>query len=348
MRKETDFCKLLLEWYRKEARVLPWRSNPLPYWVWISEMMLQQTRVDTVIPYFLRFVEELPSIEALAKVEEDQLLKLWQGLGYYSRALNLKKAAIQIVSEHHGCLPTDSKELQRLPGIGPYSAGAISSIAFQQRQTLMDGNVLRVMARILGITEDLRTKEAQRQIREYLEKHLSLTRPGDFNQALMELGATRCLPNGAPLCDRCPVSDFCTAKRLGQIDIIPLKVQKAPREIQELTVLLLHWKQLYGIKKRESSGLLAKMWVLPMIPSKLSMTELQSMLEQEGYRVCEISSLTPAKHIFTHIEWHMTGYLVELEAIPMMDDLTWEKATTIDRQYAIPKAMSYFTKHMIR
>lgn len=348
MRQETEFCRALLAWYRKEARVLPWRSNPTPYLVWISEMMLQQTRVETVIPYFSRFVREIPTIEALSTVDEEHLLKLWQGLGYYSRALNLKKAAGRIMNQHHGELPPDIEELQSLPGIGPYSAGAISSIAFQQPTTLMDGNVLRVMARVLGIKEDIRSKEVQQTIKQNLEENISRERPGDFNQALMELGATRCLPNGAPLCDRCPVSEFCQARSLDLIHIIPMKSPKTPREVQEHTVLVIDWNRRYGIQKREPKGLLAKMWVLPMIPHKASEEEVRSMLAKEGYQILRITPLPEAKHIFTHIEWHMIGYGVEVASIPDNTAMVWETAETINNRYAMPKAMSYFAKFMAK
>jgi len=346
MLKKIEFADRLLKWYDKEARVLPWRSQPTPYRVWISEMMLQQTRVDTVIPYFERFVTEIPDIASLATIDEDKLLKLWQGLGYYSRALNLKKAAIIIHTEFGGQIPGDRTTLQKLPGIGPYSAGAISSIAFQKVETLMDGNVLRVIARLMGIADDIGDNKTQDQIRKILEKHIAEKRPGDFNQALMELGATRCLPNGAPLCETCPIADICVAALQNRIGEIPVKTAKKPREIQKQTVLVLRHNQTYGIEKRKQSGLLANMWAPPMIEGHLTKDACISWLEGSGYEISKITALPAAKHIFTHIEWKMIGYEVEIQSMGNSFSLTWVDREQIDNQYAIPTAYSYYLKHI--
>jgi len=346
MLRKFDFANRLLAWYDKEARVLPWRSDPTPYRVWISEMMLQQTRVETVIPYFNRFISEIPDIPTLAAIDEDKLLKLWQGLGYYSRALNLKKAAIIIQSEYGGKLPPDRKTLQKLPGIGPYSAGAISSIAFQQVETLMDGNVLRVIARLKGIDTDIGEKVTQTGIQEILEGLIPEDRPGDFNQALMELGATRCLPNGTPLCDNCPVSDLCLAAIENRTAEIPVKTAKKPREIQKQTVLVLYHKGAYGIEKRKNGGLLAKMWALPMVAGHLNEEECSEYLKDAGYDIASVSLLPPAKHVFSHIEWNMTGYYVELDAIGNQSDLTWATPEQVESQYAIPTAHAFYFKYI--
>jgi A/G-specific adenine glycosylase len=346
MLRKANFAERLLTWYDKEARVLPWRSQPTPYRVWISEMMLQQTRVETVIPYFQRFVTEIPDIAALASIDEDKLLKLWQGLGYYSRAMNLKKAAMIIETEYNGQIPKDRTTLQKLPGIGPYSAGAISSIAFQNVETLMDGNVLRVIARLMGIMEDISDKKTRNRIQIILEELISIKRPGDFNQALMELGATRCLPNGAPLCDRCPVADLCVAALESRTGEIPVKIAKKPRETQNLTVLVLCYTQTYGIEKRKQSGLLAKMWALPMIEGHLTKEACIKWLEEAGYNISQIDALPAAKHVFTHIEWKMIGYKVEIQAISANASLTWANREQIERQYAIPTAHSYYLKYV--
>jgi A/G-specific adenine glycosylase len=346
MLTKHDFTNRLLTWYDQEARILPWRSNPTPYRVWISEMMLQQTRVETVIPFFNRFLAEIPDIQALAEIHEDKLLKLWQGLGYYSRAINLKKAAMILQSEYGGILPSDRKILQKLPGIGPYSAGAISSIAFQQVETLMDGNVLRVIARLKGIDTDIGDKGTQGRIQEILEALISEQRPGDFNQALMELGATRCLPNGMPLCMSCPVSNLCVANLQGRTTNIPMKSAKKPREIQRQTVLLLCHNHTYGIEKRKNSGLLAKMWAFPMLEGNISKDACIAWLKDSGYEIANIASLPAAKHIFTHIEWEMIGYEVELQSFKNHWPLTWATKEQLETQYAIPTAHSFYMKYV--
>lgn len=346
MLRKPDFADRLLEWYDKEARILPWRNNPTPYRVWISEMMLQQTRVDTVIPYYQRFLSEIPDIAALAIIDEDKLLKLWQGLGYYSRAMNLKKAAMLLQAEYGGQLPSDRKTLQKLPGIGPYSAGAISSIAFQKVETLMDGNVLRVIARLKGITDDIGEKGTQLRIQQILEEQIPSARPGDFNQALMELGATRCLPNGAPLCETCPVAYLCVAaleKRTGEI---PVKAAKKPREIQKQTVLVLCHNHTYGIEKRKSTGLLANMWTFPMIAGHVTREDCLDGLMNAGYKVAGITALPPNKHVFTHVEWHMNGYEVEILSMQNETLLTWVTEEQLSDKYAVPTAHAFYAKYL--
>jgi A/G-specific adenine glycosylase len=340
------FTKRLLDWYDQEARVLPWRENPTPYRVWISEMMLQQTRVETVIPYFDRFMEEIPDIEALAKIDEEKLLKLWQGLGYYSRATNLKKAAMAIMEVYGGHLPDDPKILQKLPGIGPYSAGAISSIAFQKVETLMDGNVLRVMARINAITSDIGGRETQTQIKNLLQNLISTLRPGDFNQALMELGATRCLPNGAPLCESCPVRELCVSALENLTAEIPVITNKKPRDIQKQTVLVLCHNGTYGIEKRKATGLLARLWLLPMMEGHVSEETCIEALEEAGFEISAIRRLPEAKHVFTHVEWLMIGYEVEIDSMKGNSPLCWATKEQIEEIYAVPKAHSYYLKFL--
>ena len=229
----------LLEWYRDNARTLPWRSDPTPYHVWISEIMLQQTRVAAVLDYYRRFLEELPTVQALAAVEEDRLLKLWQGLGYYNRARNLQKAARTIVEDFGGRFPDTYEAILSLPGIGEYTAGAIASIAFGRPVPAVDGNVLRVVARITGDRGDIARPETKSRMRAALLSILPQSMPGDFNQALMELGATVCLPNGAPLCRRCPAHAFCAARIGERTGELPVKGGKAARRVEERTVFLL-------------------------------------------------------------------------------------------------------------
>jgi A/G-specific adenine glycosylase len=261
--------------------------------------------------------------------------------------MNLKKAAMAIQTEFGGQIPNDRLTLQKLPGIGPYSAGAISSIAFQKVETLMDGNVLRVMARLIGIEEDIGDKKTQNRIQKILEELISTERPGDFNQALMELGATRCLPNGAPLCASCPMADLCVAALQNRTSEIPVKTAKKPREIQKQTVLLLHYDHKYGIEKRNKAGLLAKMWALPMKEGHLTREACINWLQEAGYEVSKIAALPASKHIFTHKEWKMIGYEIEIQKLPSDSPLTWVSRGQIDEKYAIPTAHAFYLKYII-
>lgn len=312
-RKLLEMQQQLLEWYDTHARSLPWRDDPTPYRVWVSEIMLQQTRVDTVKSYFERFIGALPTIEALAGVQEQKLLKLWEGLGYYSRARNLKKAAIEIMMNHKGQFPSSTEELIKLPGIGPYSAGAIASIAYGIKVPAIDGNVLRVIARITGNRNDITQTETKVEIGEFVLKLLPVKRVGDFNQALMELGATVCLPNGAPRCEVCPVHALCTAHSQNITDQIPVKTKKKSRRIEQKTVFIIHCFQKTAIQKRSDDGLLQGLWEFPNTNGDLSLEEGEAVLREWGLHVTKMEPLQKAKHIFTHVEWHMTGYLAQVE-----------------------------------
>ncbi len=304
----------LLLWYDRKARSLPWRDNPTPYRVWISEIMLQQTRVETVKPYFDRFIKELPDIQTLADVKEQQLLKLWEGLGYYHRATNLKKAAQLVVEQHSGRLPSSYDELIKLPGIGPYTAGAISSIAFGARMPAIDGNVLRVIARITANSEDPSKSGVKRFITDRVRDILPTERVGDFNQALMELGATVCLPNGSPKCSECPVNNLCKAHELEIENLLPVKAPKKERVIEEKTVFVILRGGKAVLRKRPDKGLLQGLWELPNTEGSLSAEQCRKVLEGWNIKAGHIEPLQKAKHIFSHREWHMTGYLVFAEA----------------------------------
>ena len=218
----------LLDWYEKNKRDLPWRRTRDPYKIWVSEIMLQQTRVAAALPYYLRWMEELPDVNALAAVEEERLMKLWQGLGYYSRARNLQRAAKVIVEELDGRFPDTWEGLRKLPGVGDYTAGAVASIAFGRRVPAVDGNVLRVAARVANIRENIMDPKVRRRLSELMAAAVPSDRPGTYNQALMDLGATVCLPNGKPLCDACPLSALCEAHRLGLEEVLPVREKKAP------------------------------------------------------------------------------------------------------------------------
>jgi len=299
----------LLAWYDKHARDLPWRQTRDPYRIWISEIMLQQTRVEAVRGYYSRFLEALPTVEALAAVDESILLKLWEGLGYYSRARNLKRAAEQIVSEYGGSLPQNYDTLLHLPGIGTYTAGAIASIAFDVRVPAVDGNVLRVMSRLnddeADILDPAQKKKVHRKLLESMPQ-----RAGTFNQAMMDLGATVCVPNGAPHCDVCPLQKDCAALQAGRERMLPVKRGKKARRIENKTVFVLTCTDESGTRshlgyRREETGLLASLWQLPDTEGHLSVKQMTEQLAVWGMQPNGEWRIYDRKHIFTHVEWHM-------------------------------------------
>lgn len=326
----------LLDWYTQNKRDLPWRHDPTPYRVWISEIMLQQTRVDPVIPYYLRFMEEIPDVETLATIPEDRLMKLWEGLGYYSRARNLQKAAVEIVKEKH--FPSDFDGWRALPGIGDYTAGAISSIALGLPTPAVDGNVLRVLSRVIGSYEDIAAPSVKRNFTESLRNIYPKDRTSDFTQALMELGAIVCLPNGAPLCDRCPLHALCIAKRKGLTDEIPVKSAKKKRKIEQKTILLLRHGEQIALHRRPENGLLANLWEFPNLSGYLTAKELQQ------FNPLKITDLPASTHIFTHIEWQMIGYEVFL---PELDpNYEWVTIGEALHHKAIPSAFRCYTDYL--
>lgn len=301
---DMDWTNELTKWYEANRRDLPWRKTRDPYPVWISEIMLQQTRVAAVIPYYERFLKELPTVYDLANVPDDRLLKLWQGLGYYSRARNLKKAAGEIVLRFGGAVPGTYRELLTLPGIGSYTAAAIASIAFGERVPAIDGNVLRVFSRL---TEDYRDIQDPRT-KPAVFAELSAVMPDDpgtFNQAMMELGATICVPNGQPLCEKCPLADRCKAKRNGLTADLPVKSKKAHRSIEQMSVFLIRKDDSFLIRKRPDTGLLAGLYELPNTEGHLDVNEALSFAEEYGIRPSGAITEYDRTHVFTHREWHM-------------------------------------------
>ena len=334
----------LIQWYRTEARVLPWRSDPTPYKVWISEIMLQQTRVEAVIPYFNRFLGEIPTIFDLAHVEEEKLLKLWQGLGYYHRALRLKEAAVKIEETFDGKIPSEIKDLRLLPGIGSYTAGAIASIAYGKAEPAIDGNVVRIAARLSANREDVNKAKNRKQLESYIRNLLPSENAGDFNQALMDLGATICLPNGMPECSACPVREYCEAYKQDLIPEIPRKVQKKARKIEKRTVLVLCRQDKFALIKRGEKGLLPNLWEFPNYEGHLTKEQCSEILNHKGITANTLIPLPPAKHIFTHLEWDMIGFLVTVAVSPDSAGLIWATTEEIDRQYSIPTAFKSFTK----
>lgn len=305
--------------------------------------MLQQTRVEAATDYFLRFVKTLPTVSDLAGVSDEQLMKLWEGLGYYSRARNLKKAAQILCRDYGGMLPADHAALMNLPGIGSYTAGAICSIAFDLPYPAVDGNVLRVVSRLTGCTADISETKVKKEWETVLAAVYPQSRAGDFTQSLMELGAIVCLPNGAPRCESCPLGGICQAKANGTIDLLPVKAPKKERKIEKHTVFILLADSKVALRKRPESGLLAGLWELPMKDGCLSREEAASWLEQQQ-TTAKISVLKPAKHIFSHVEWQMSGYLVRLET-PLDDpSLVWVDKSSLEGSFALPSAFKAYRK----
>ena len=337
---ETGFGAALLAWYRENARDLPWRHTREPYPIWVSEIMLQQTRVAAVVGYYIRFLEAFPTVEALAAAPEEKLLSLWQGLGYYSRARNLQKAA-RAVTERGG-FPDTYEGLLSLPGIGAYTAGAIASAAFGRPVPAADGNVLRVMSRLTDDHGDILSPSVRRgieaQVRELFPDADEDIRI--FNQALMELGATVCVPNGAPQCARCPVAAHCLGRERGTALELPIRAPKKERRLEHKTVFVLLRGGETALRKRPGRGLLAGLWEFPNVEGTLSEAEAAEIVKQWGLSVSGWRGKLNAKHIFTHIEWRMTGYVLTVTGADSQN-FAW-----LDRQaleaYAIPSAFARF------
>ena len=347
----------LQEWFDTHARALPWRSEQTPYHVWLSEIMLQQTRVEAVLGYYRRFLEKLPDIQTLASADEETLLKLWEGLGYYSRVRNLQKAARMICDCREGRIPSCPEELRKLPGIGSYTAGAIASLAFGIRVPAVDGNVLRVLARICGdasdISDDSAKKRLQSRLQSLYDKDLShRADPRKLNQGLMELGALVCIPNGGPDCEHCPAAPFCRALIEKRIPELPVRSAKKARRIEDRTVLILKDDAVTAIHKRPAKGLLAGLWELPGLEGHRSMEDVARYVRQLGFTPLHIERLPDAKHIFSHVEWHMRGYRVRIEeeAFATPEQLRLRKEEGIlfagtdelENSYAMPSAFSAF------
>lgn len=338
----------LLDWYEQNARELPWRNQSNPYYTWVSEIMLQQTRVEAVKGYFARFIEALPTIQDLATADQDKLLKLWEGLGYYNRVRNMQKAAITVMEQYDGKLPNDYKALLDLSGIGTYTAGAIASIAYQLPVPAVDGNVLRVTKRLTGSYDDIMLPKVKKELEQDMLKIMPGKRSGDLNQALMDLGATICIPNGKPLCEQCPLSHNCKAYKENLTDVLPVKTTKKSRKLEHKTVFLFSCKGEYALHQREDKGLLASLWEFPNIEEPLSIEKLETLLEEHGISDYTLELLGPGKHIFSHVEWHMIGYRIVIpdKHIELFEDLIWETKETIETDYAIPTAFKPYTTQL--
>ena len=333
----------LIAWYRANRRPLPWRREPTPYHVWISEIMLQQTRVEAALGYYARFLEALPDVRSLAEVEEDRLLKLWEGLGYYSRARNLKKAALQIMERYEGVLPRKAEELRALPGIGDYTAGAIASIAYGEAEPAVDGNVMRVLMRLLASSEDVMAPASRR----YVTALLKAVYPSGEDAALltegiMELGETVCIPNGEAACLLCPLSGLCRAFEQGTVQAYPVRSRPRERRLERRTVLLLRCGERFALRRRPENGLLAGLWEFPNREGRCDAAAIEALLATPLLR-CEACG--SARHVFSHVEWQMEGWLIECgEELP---GYTWLDRETIRREYSIPTAFRFYQKKMM-
>ena len=348
----SDIPKPLIRWYDTNKRDLPWRKNISPYRVWVSEIMLQQTRVEAVKPYFERFMKELPDIRSLAACPEEKLLKLWEGLGYYNRVRNMQKAAIEIVNAYDGKMPQEYEKIRSLCGIGSYTAGAISSIAFRLPYPAVDGNVLRVLARIRRDDRCISDDKVKKAIEAELTEVMPKDKPGSFNQAMMELGACVCLPTGMPRCEECPLEDMCMAHRFHAEMDYPKKAPKKSRTIEEKTVLILLDGNRTALHKRPEKGLLAGMYEFPMLEGKLTPKQVKTALNKMGLKVLRITPLEEAVHVFTHKEWHMTGYMIrvdELEQDPSLEQKEgwlFIEPVQVQKRYPIPSAFEYYAKYL--
>ena len=329
----------LLPWYETNRRDLPWRQDREPYHVWLSEIMLQQTRVEAVKGYYTRFLEALPTIEALAKAPQEQLYKLWEGLGYYSRVRNLQKAAQVLCAEYGGQMPGDYQKVRALPGIGPYTAGAICSIAFNLPTPAVDGNVLRVISRLENDATPIDLPACKKVVEEKLRR-IYPAEAGDFTQALMELGATTCGPNREPDCDICPCAAFCRGRIAGTARELPVRLPKKERRQEDLTVFILRREGKYALCRRGATGLLAGLWEFPNVPGKLTLPREVKYLEDLGLNLRQVWRQVEKKHIFTHIQWNMQGFYAEVTGEG--GDWTWLTPEEIEKGAALPTAFRQF------
>lgn len=341
MKQTSDISAVLIEWYGRHFRPLPWRETSDPYLIWLSEVILQQTRVAQGLDYFRRFASRFPDVRSLAAATEDEVLKLWQGLGYYSRARNLQKAARQIMEQFGGVFPNTYEDIRSLAGVGDYTAGAIASIAFGIPVPAVDGNVLRVAARITGDSGDITSPAMKKKVTAALQAVIPTGEPGNFNQAMMELGATVCLPNGAPLCEKCPAASFCRALREDRIGELPVKAPKKARRIEERRVYLIFSDDGVALRRRPGKGLLAGLWEYP---NELAGEE--TIPAALGLSPADLELVGTGRHIFTHIEWRMTAYTARTEGLALPEGWVWADREALAREYAVPNAFQAFSEYV--
>ena len=333
--EKEEFQEKLLLWYKSGHRILPWRDDPTAYHVWISEIMLQQTRVEAVKPYYKRFMDALPTVYDLKEIPDEKLLKLWEGLGYYSRARNLKKAACKIVEEYDGKIPDTYEELISLPGIGDYTAGAILSIAYQKPYPALDGNVFRVLTRVFANPVDILSTQGKKEIRDLLLSILPTSDNSSFTQALMELGAVVCIPSGEPHCHECPLKHMCIAHQNHQELLYPVKSAKKKRKIETRYVFLITCNHKVLLRKRPETRLLANFYEFPNELVEETTDVMDEILKPFSIHPKKIEELRSCKHIFTHIEWHMIGYHIEVEK---ETDGIWATLEELEHIYPLPNA----------
>ena len=343
----------LTAWFAASKRSFPWREERTPYKVLVSETMLQQTRIEAVMKYYDRFMKSFPTLKALAEAPEDLVMKHWEGLGYYSRARNLKKCAEICAERYDGELPQSFAELIRLPGLGPYSAGAIASLCYDEPVPAVDGNVLRVLSRFFGDDRDVRLPEVRREAEEVIREALSCTSsvslrllPSVFNEALMELGETLCGPKGKPQCEACPWREACRAHAEGREEELPFRSAGAARTVEEKTVWIFLCDGRVALEKRPDSGMLRGLYGFPMTEGTVpDAVAAEALLREKGIMPLRVSPLGNAGHVFTHREWHMTGYLAETaEELP---ELTYVSAEELTNDYALPSAFRYYKNALL-
>lgn len=338
----------LIQWYQEQKRDLPWRVNVDAYKVWVSEIMLQQTRVEAVKPYYARFLKTFPTIVHLAEAEEDLLLKMWEGLGYYNRVRNMQKAAKQVVTEYHGIFPSSYEEIRKLTGVGNYTAGAIASFAYGIPKPAVDGNVLRVISRLTASYDDIMNANVKERVEHEIESLIPNDCASDFNQGLIELGAIVCVPNGAPKCDECPLVHICKAHERGIELELPIKAKAKERRVEQRTVLIIQDGEYVAIRKRPKKGLLAGLYELPNVEGHLTEEETIAYCRQIGLSPIRIQKVGEGKHIFSHVEWHMIGYRILTDELEMVDtdEIIFIHPEEIQKSYPIPAAFETYTNQI--
>ncbi len=335
----SNLSDALLRFHEENKRNLPWRMEPSPYHVWVSEIMLQQTRVEVVKGYFERFMASLPDVASLAVASEDLCLKLWEGLGYYSRVRNLRKAAGIILKEFQGDVPHDVSKLKRLPGIGEYTAAAIAAIAFHEKEVAVDGNLVRVYSRLFAKPLDPGSQKDRRLVAQGFADLMSID-PAIFNETLMDIGQLQCLPNGKPLCSTCPLRALCLAHERGEEQKYPLAKKKTKRKTEERTILILTKQDRVYLEKRPAKGLLSSLYQPMNLAGRWKEEDLRDYLEKKGYVLGSFENLGGAKHVFSHMEWHMTGWKIEVLASPK--DALFVTRNEKETEYSVPSAFSAF------
>ena len=332
------FSQRLLEWHGKNARDLPWRGEKDPYKIWVSEIMLQQTTAQTVKGYYARFLAAFPTVEALAAADEERVLKLWEGLGYYSRARNLMKAAAIVARDMGGKLPGDAAALKRLPGIGDYTAAAIASMAYGQPEPAMDGNLTRVLARVTAEQGCVGETAVKKRLRAAGEALIDRERPGDFNQAMMGLGNLVCVPL-RPRCEDCPVAEFCRARELGCAGELPHMPPKLDKKKERRGVAIVSCGDRVLVRRRPENALLGGLWEYPNFENAVDAASLTECLAELGVHARFVKKLGSANHVFTHKVWQMTAFLFTAEALPETENLRGATAEELSR-LPMPTAMT--------